>query len=288
LVFSIDHESKKIIGVVQNEGNTEEYECIVSACENPVCTCGSVYLELIPLKSKSESAYPLLPHRVCIDLDNEILEHKGKTPVDDLDFAKLLLSELDKNDFRLLHEKRFEFKNRITETCSVDSIDAYFDYCSVERDGLMSAYNDILPYGNQLFVTIENKQYMIFDQFCLLPKCSCTDATLSILAIDAFGKTGEELGSVSVNYRKREWKKVEDDLYPFSTGTLKSVIETQVPDIYKQLLARHIRIKAIYAHCKKRHYSRKEPLELPKVGRNDPCPCGSGKKHKKCCLGKAS
>lgn len=24
----------------------------------------------------------------------------------------------------------------------------------------------------------------------------------------------------------------------------------------------------------------------PKVGRNDPCPCGSGKKFKKCCLNK--
>src|SRR5262249_28870577 len=24
----------------------------------------------------------------------------------------------------------------------------------------------------------------------------------------------------------------------------------------------------------------------PKVGRNDPCPCGSGKKYKKCCLAK--
>ena len=24
--------------------------------------------------------------------------------------------------------------------------------------------------------------------------------------------------------------------------------------------------------------------ETPKVGRNDPCPCGSGKKYKKCCL----
>jgi uncharacterized protein YecA (UPF0149 family) len=23
--------------------------------------------------------------------------------------------------------------------------------------------------------------------------------------------------------------------------------------------------------------------ESPKVGRNDPCPCGSGKKYKKCC-----
>ena len=29
----------------------------------------------------------------------------------------------------------------------------------------------------------------------------------------------------------------------------------------------------------------KEPFvrSTPKVGRNDPCPCGSGKKHKKCC-----
>lgn len=26
--------------------------------------------------------------------------------------------------------------------------------------------------------------------------------------------------------------------------------------------------------------------EQPKVGRNDPCPCGSGKKHKKCCEGR--
>ena len=28
-----------------------------------------------------------------------------------------------------------------------------------------------------------------------------------------------------------------------------------------------------------------EPLSTgPKIGRNDPCPCGSGKKYKKCCL----
>jgi preprotein translocase subunit SecA len=26
----------------------------------------------------------------------------------------------------------------------------------------------------------------------------------------------------------------------------------------------------------------------PKIGRNDPCPCGSGKKYKKCCLGKGT
>ena len=32
-------------------------------------------------------------------------------------------------------------------------------------------------------------------------------------------------------------------------------------------------------------YERIEPIRntAPKIGRNDPCPCGSGKKHKKCC-----
>ena len=29
----------------------------------------------------------------------------------------------------------------------------------------------------------------------------------------------------------------------------------------------------------------KQQLKRKRVGRNDPCPCGSGKKFKKCCLG---
>lgn len=41
-------------------------------------------------------------------------------------------------------------------------------------------------------------------------------------------------------------------------------------------------------HCNHGHHHA-APVEqyrrtAPKVGRNDPCPCGSGKKHKKCCL----
>ncbi|MDN5352141.1 MAG: hypothetical protein PWQ12_1061 [Clostridiales bacterium] len=37
----------------------------------------------------------------------------------------------------------------------------------------------------------------------------------------------------------------------------------------------------------KRAYSDSTTVRIEhKVGRNDPCPCGSGKKYKKCCLGK--
>lgn len=32
-------------------------------------------------------------------------------------------------------------------------------------------------------------------------------------------------------------------------------------------------------------FSKGTPIRVEeKIGRNDPCPCGSGKKHKKCCL----
>lgn len=31
-----------------------------------------------------------------------------------------------------------------------------------------------------------------------------------------------------------------------------------------------------------------EPRNSPKIGRNELCPCGSGKKHKKCCIKKST
>lgn len=32
--------------------------------------------------------------------------------------------------------------------------------------------------------------------------------------------------------------------------------------------------------------SNESVIKKEKIGRNDPCPCGSGKKYKKCCFGK--
>jgi uncharacterized protein YecA (UPF0149 family) len=42
------------------------------------------------------------------------------------------------------------------------------------------------------------------------------------------------------------------------------------------------RIKPIYLDSDN-PFSQPRRVE-PKIGRNDPCPCGSGKKYKKCCI----
>ncbi|MGC8495572.1 MAG: YecA family protein [Syntrophobacteraceae bacterium] len=288
MLFSVDQESKKVIATILCGGRIEKYECLISACPNPVCTCNGVYLELIPLLSRNEDASPLHPHRVNIDIEDKALVQEGsfKTPKEDLEFANLFLPALSDSDYTFLHKMRFEFKNKVTEEASVESIDASFDYYQVESDGLMYAYNDVLPYGNQLIVILDDKRCIVMDQFCLLSKCSCSDTTLSIMPIGEIGDIGSELCAFSVNYRKKQWNEFENHSSSLSAKGVESAIETQIPDFYEKLLNRHIKLKEIYVHCKKQHFKSKQPLEISEVGRNAPCPCGSGKKYKKCCLGK--
>ena len=48
-------------------------------------------------------------------------------------------------------------------------------------------------------------------------------------------------------------------------------------------------LKAMHALYGERAAGKSKPITNPgsKLGRNDPCPCGSGKKYKKCCLNRA-
>ena len=51
------------------------------------------------------------------------------------------------------------------------------------------------------------------------------------------------------------------------------------------LLQRHMVLKNLFRRTHVRTESPKANVEMGrnKIGRNDPCPCGSGKKYKKCC-----
>ncbi len=287
MVFSIDKNLNKIIATIQYGGRTEKYECIISACDNPVCTCANIYLELIPMQFDCDSRSNLRNRKVEIDIDKRTLGYKDKKKIskEDLKFSRLFLSKLNENDYQLLYKNHFAYKNKISDNAPLEIIEGYFDYQQVEQDGLMYAYNDILPYGDQFHITINGKNCIIIDQYCLLPKCSCTDTNLDIMQIDKLGNTGKELCFVALNYKKKQWKLIDESPIPMFLETVRSKIEEQLPDIYREMQTRHKKLKAIYANCKKRHFSVNMEPKLPKPGRNDPCPCGSGKKYKKCCLG---
>ena len=62
-----------------------------------------------------------------------------------------------------------------------------------------------------------------------------------------------------------------------ATTTPTDIIETEDSPELKKKLKRKLKRKP------KRINSR-QLKKQPKIGRNDPCPCGSDKKYKKCCL----
>ena len=43
-----------------------------------------------------------------------------------------------------------------------------------------------------------------------------------------------------------------------------------------------VKRESVYGNAAKPQVSQ-TPVRVTKIGRNDPCPCGSGKKYKKCC-----
>jgi hypothetical protein len=61
-------------------------------------------------------------------------------------------------------------------------------------------------------------------------------------------------------------------------GTLRKEIAESLPDLEDALVSGHAHHHHHGEHVPEVPYVR----ESPKVGRNDPCPCGSGKKFKKC------
>ncbi len=288
-MFTVEEDSKKIIATIPGGRRgemMEKYECVISACINPVCTCGTVHLDFTPAPGASENDDPLTPHRVNIDIVKRKLDLKGKIPKPEKKFAKKVLSELTKKDFNFLLNKYLEYKNKITEEAGPEDIDGYFDYEEIERDGLMSTYNAVMPFADRIRFEIGGVDYTFFDMYCVLPDCSCTRTNLDIKYTLKKEYPDKEICSISLDYKKKRWEEYEGDFSTIPLKTIKSGVMRQIPDFYKILMKRHQRLKAIYVHCREKEYTPKQPVQQRKIGRNAPCPCGSGKKYKKCCMRK--
>jgi uncharacterized protein len=114
--------------------------------------------------------------------------------------------------------------------------------------------------------------------FLSATQCFDAEAWAALWALDAFTGTGDpdRIGLVTPFLRLGEEAGLQ---LTIKEGSTERWLEAIVPSL-----------AAIHAHWLERRTSRpavvsRAPLrrEAPKVGRNDACPCGSGRKYKKCC-----
>ena len=128
--------------------------------------------------------------------------------------------------------------------------------------------------------------YIVFDSYCIVPDCDCTETRLSFTKETEESMTDENFSFV-FNYVNNEFKKGIN----ISESEMEEIAKEFTNDMRKILKQRHEELKEklkplMIERIEK--LNRKNLFMGPKIkiGRNSPCPCGSGKKYKKCCIDK--
>ncbi len=294
MIFTKDDIVQKIFATIPGIQGNEVYECLFNMCSNPLCTCSSVTIQFVPYPLSSEQVIPALDKRITLNVESKQVDI-GTDPVNahetETDFQQTVRALLQDDDYQFLAQEHFLYKRDITTHADISSLHANFSIDDIERNTTMLGYTDVLPYGEYFTLTLETHQYMLFDQYCVKPHCSCVDAVVSCVLLNEQGHGGEDVAAYTINYKKRRWERVEQ-IPPVSgaigqVGVIKRATEAIYPAFYHRLQARHTHLKILYANCLKEKGIGLPRLSTRSVGRNAPCPCGSGKKYKKCCLNKA-
>ena len=118
---------------------------------------------------------------------------------------------------------------------------------------------------------VKGKTYTIVDEWC--------EGYLRGVALAAaqWDSAGQEMAILLAPIRaftgETKWR--GHDLDEQESENIRQAIEPNVREIHAYWLARRAEDEAPVQPVRRSE---------PRVGRNDPCPCGSGKKYKKCCL----
>ena len=310
MIFDVNRDSGKLFATLpsgdQTSGDqTGRHECLLTVCDNPTCRCRSIYLKFIaqkPAANQQKGDQPAgdqpagdqqnvedTAPSACVDLATNGVDagFRRMASPQDIDFSEKLVAEMDPQDFSLLGQLHFVFKNLATEEAKPDTIDPQFDFTSIESSSTTQGYNAILPFGDRLHLTHDGVDYALLDRHCVRTDCGCSEVYIGVLPITPDGKLGTHVGTIQLDYARRQWKTTAKDDAPFDVPAWRQRIETAIPDFYAHVSRRHTKLKAIYAHSWKRHLATTRITKTPppkKIGRNDLCPCGSGKKYKKCCM----
>ena len=88
-------------------------------------------------------------------------------------------------------------------------------------------------------------------------------------------------------YTPEEYLNITNDFDKSMYAVKENIPEKEVSDRLSEAIAAHERFHNGMMEVRRNIYrlaqKNQQPVRKKKIGRNDPCPCGSGKKYKKCC-----
>lgn len=257
-----------------NEGKESYQIDEIKVCNDPYCGCKTISLRISHQETNEKISVALDLRKkdvLLVDEKNEFTE-----------FESHLSKSLDDSDWEILIKQEETLKAKHIEECRIETLDEfnpYFEERHFFESNLYAGFYEVFP-GLEEFIYYddENKQeFILVDFYCKNPSCNCSEVEFHMV------RKNESEKSFVYDYST---SKLEDEIF----RNVMQVLEDKYDSLNEKLKNRHSRLRRAYKNFsftyEKYMKSKKENESRNKIGRNDPCPCGSGLKYKKCCLKK--
>lgn len=145
------------------------------------------------------------------------------------------------------------------------------------RDEMIGWEQSTLAARQDLYF-LDNRLYLAIEKYCPIQNCGCGEVHVQCIALHSGGT--DLLGQIIIKNLGEITVVPELDAYQEKLEHVWTAFQQRHANFIARFSRRYLTIARIS--------ERLVPVQAksdasPKIGRNDPCPCGSGKKYKKCC-----
>jgi len=260
----------------------ETYRGDVNVCDNPICQCNSINIQFST--GEPDDQHPLI-FKVNLDVVNRSVGDSTSGTIN-RNFALALMDDLSNEDWKVLYSIYASAKLYATESMNPKKVEVPFSADEIESDTSLILLHEILPYVRKILITIDGRQYWVCENYCIRTICSCTEAVLICIPGDPKEQSSKQ-DSFAFDYKENKWRTFRVGEPQIELNAFINAISEKIDpkDHYKK---HHEMLRILYSSYRRRNnidvaVSNKHAIRK-KVGRNDLCFCGSGKKYKKCCM----
>ena len=299
--------------LVRFSSHPRPFQLIECYCDNPDCRCTDVFLTFTEVSPSGQSLKDPISFSASINLETwQVVDSSQRMPK----VAAWLQEYLD----QCPTSRRAEYKASFKQAKRDAGRKASFTIdCDEVLAGTLIPYNDILADkgalssggSNYAFeVNQDGRVYLVEDQYCPNPDCDCQSAHVVFFEV-----TTQADGGLGIHPRFHgrvtfAGRLIVEEQFACKVAEAEEVLAAwwkEHPHALKLLKAHYEDVKEIGQRSlagpplANPGVSRRAmetgqmteslslsdaPLPTGRVGRNAACPCGSGKKYKKCCMPK--
>ena len=147
--------------------------------------------------------------------------------------------------------------------------------------GIMVAFEDLFPADWDLLFMHDGETYWVIDRYCPTASCDCSSVALTLCLLRTDDPAPLVIGDADADLARKP-PRIE-----VTTPAAREPFAAFSRELLERLA--HRREEARRAVLRHAQPSTDKPAALSpaasRTPRNAPCPCGSGKKSKRCCLG---